>query len=385
MLPWLPAALVAGPALLAFALTILNLAFWRRPRVRPARKACTPVQLSVCIPARNEEQSIERCVRAALASGAHEIVVFDDGSSDATAERVKNLQHYDARVHLVRGDGRLPAGWVGKPHACARLAEAASGDVLVFVDADVVLAAGALVGLQAAAERAQAGLITAVPRQEMASFFERLVLPFLHVTYLSWLFLPLVTISRDPRFAAANGQIVWITRDALEEIGGFAAVRADIVDDMALVRAAKRAGVRTAFVDGFCLARCRMYRCAGDVVRGFSKNLHEGVGSTRAVVLVVILYIWSFVLPPTLLIGAPLFGAWGSMAVVGGAVGSVAALLQRLLLCVRFRQSVVSAILFPVGALCLVGIAINSVVWARQQRIAWKDRIYPGMDKRVTS
>ena len=212
-----------------------------------------------------------------------------------------------------------------------------------------------------------------MPRQELGSWCERLVLPLLHLTYVAWLPLPLIWRARDPRFLAANGQLLWTTPRALARIGGFHAVHAELVDDVALCRTAKRAGLRVLFADGFALARCRMYRSAREVVAGFSKNLHEGVGGTLGVLGVVALYACAFVLP------------WCALGTTVGVVGAGAGLVLRLVLAARFRQPVWSALLHPVGVLVLCGIALNSVRWSISGTIRWKGRVYAARATRVTS
>ncbi|MEZ4235954.1 MAG: glycosyltransferase [Myxococcota bacterium] len=282
--------LAAVPAL-PLAVTLLNLATWRAP----AAGGAVP-RVSALVPARDEAATIEACVRALLAEPVAEVLVYDDGSTDDTASRVAALAAADPRVRLLSGVP-LPAGWVGKPHACHRLAEAATGEVLLFVDADTRLLPGALARLCAD----DADLVTVFPGQRIGSLGEGLVVPLLHLTYLSWLPLALVRRTRDPRVLAANGQVLRVTRAAYDRVGGFAAVRDQIVDDMALCRAAKAAGLRVAFVPGEELATCRMYASAGEAWRGFSKNLYPGLGSPLLALVVAGLYTACFVAPWVLL------------------------------------------------------------------------------------
>ncbi len=346
------------------ALVLLNLLTWPRD----AGLVDIAARVSIAVPARDEEGGVEACVRAAVdVVGAVEVVVVDDGSSDGTAGILQRLSGELPRLRVVRNDAPLPAGWVGKPRACARLVDEAKGDAVLFVDADVQLAPDALRRLWALKERYGADLVTAVPRQETGTFFERLVVPLLHQTYMSWLPLPLIWRSGDPRFLAANGQIMLVEKSALARVGGFAAIRGEIVDDMALCRAAKRAGLRVLFVDGDSLGRCRMYRSTTEVVRGFSKNIHAGVGSVAGVVVAVALYLMAFVVPVVAAVVAP------GVATVVAAVAAVAA---RAVVWVRFRQPLVALLLFPVSVIVLAVIALNSLRWTWRGRIEWKGRSY---------
>lgn len=367
LLPWL----LPLPALLALSLSTLNLLVW--PRGRPGGGRLSSV--SVCIPARNEAVSIEACVTAALALGADEVIVLDDGSTDDTPAILARLSTGRADLRVVRLDAALPEGWVGKVRACWVLASLAHSEHLLFIDADVVVEPDALQRFADLRTRYAADVITAVPRQVTVGFVEKLVLPLLHLTYTSWLPLPLIWRTRDPRFLAANGQLLFMSRAALDDVGGFKSVRAEIVDDMALCRVMKRAGKRVVFADGDLLGRCRMYRSPRAVIDGFSKNLYEGLGSLVGLVGVVGWYAWAFVIP---LLCLP-FAALQVPAVVG----VVAALALRLMHAWRHHSSVLSAVFNPVGVCVLLAIAVRSWWWSRRGTIQWAGRIYPARNKRA--
>ena len=231
--------LFAGLALMALAVTLVNLLTWPRG----VAKATDAARWSVLIPARNEEQTIEASIRSVFGAMAEvgEVVVCDDHSTDKTPEILAALQREFPRLRVIAGRP-LPAGLVGKPHACMQLGDASTGERLFFLDADVRLEPSAFERLEGLFAQYGASVVTAVPRQETASLLERLVLPMLHLTYASWLPNALVYASKDVRFLAANGQVLAIERSAYEAIGGYAAVKHEVVDDMALCRRAKEQG-----------------------------------------------------------------------------------------------------------------------------------------------
>lgn len=192
------AALLAVPALLVFGLTAFNAVFWTRGRPLPQATDAAPGGLSVLIPARNEVATIERCVRAADAARGPvtEIVVYDDDSTDGTAEVLNRLQAEVPRLRVVRGDA-LPAGWVGKPYALQRLSDEACTDLLLNVDADVTLREDGVLRMLSLLGRPDevpgglgAAVVTAVPHQRTGSFAERLMIPLLHLSYVAWLPMP---------------------------------------------------------------------------------------------------------------------------------------------------------------------------------------------------
>jgi chlorobactene glucosyltransferase len=370
--------LLAAPPLTLLAVVLLNLRFW--PRGRPDGRI--PGRVSVLIPARNEAANIERCVRSVLRSTylPDEVIVYDDGSTDATPQILVDLAAADPRVRVLTG-GSLPSGWVGKPHACHRLAEAASGNVLVFVDADTLVRPDGLARLGSVLADYTADVVTVGVRQVTRSFAERLIIPLLHLSYVAWLLLPLVWRTRDPRLLVASGQVIAVRRAAYRALGGWAAVRGEVVDDMAFCRAAKTAGLRVVFADGHHIATSRMYRNFRQVWEGFSKNLYEGVGGRPAgLAAVLALHAWVFLLPYAALLAA-LLGT-GTL-LLPALLGVGANLLVRTAIALRFGQPPEGVVLHPLAIVVLLALALNSLRWARRGEIRWRGRVYAARESRI--
>lgn len=367
---------LASPTLVAATNTVINALTWTRGRVTGDLS-----DVSVCIPARDEEDTLEAVVRAALDSDPMEVVVCDDNSTDATPKILRTLQTRDPRLRILNAPP-LPAGWVGKVRACHLLSQAARGSTLVFVDADTQVRPGGLQRMVHLLTSHSASVVTAVPRQVVGSWMERLVVPLLHVTYVSWLPLALVWASNNSWFVAANGQIVAVHRDALADIGGFEAIKDQLVDDMALCKRAKDHGHRVVFADGHHMADCRMYSSASEVWQGFSKNIFEGIGeSVLALVAISSLYILAFVAP----YGVAIASVWVPELRVFAATILGVTLACRIALAIRHRHPVSSVVTHPIGALVLIAIAFNSMRWSRNGTIQWAGRTYPRLSSRDTS
>jgi chlorobactene glucosyltransferase len=226
-----------------------------------------------------------------------------------------------------------------------------------------------------------ADLVTAVPRQRTDSFVERLMIPLLHLSYVAWLPMPLIYRTRDARVLAANGQLLLVRRSALEAVGGWARVRAALVDDMALCRAVKESGRRVVFADGDQMAECRMYSDADSLWRGFAKNFYEGIGGhPLAMIAVMWLHLMFFVAPYLALPLAAGFGAGGLAA--AAAVGVGANVILRLIMARRYGHSLLSVLLHPVAVLLMMGVLLESFRWSRRGEIRWRGRSYAARAER---
>ena len=213
-----------------------------------------------------------------LADQPLEIIVLDDHSEDRTAAYVQSFaERSDSVVRLLQGKP-LPEGWMGKSHACAQLAAAASGRWLLFMDADVRLGPQALAAAARGASRQGAGLISGFPRQETGTWMEKLVVSMMMFTILCHLPLRLISRSRDPNFAAANGAFILIEQGSYLAIGGHAAVRESLLDDMELIRFAKRVRPAGAASQNRSSSADEDVSERGRGMSGYRTNLFPGLG-----------------------------------------------------------------------------------------------------------
>lgn len=367
----------------------LNAARWLRrpagtagtgpPDPTVARHAATPHRepVAVLLPLRDEADRVTPCLRALLAQRdvpELEIVVLDDGSTDGTAEVVRRVVGADPRVRLVTGVPP-PPGWLGKPYACHRLAELAgpAATVLVFVDADTVLAPHAVAAAVTTLRAASATLLSPYPRIVAGSAGERLVQPLLQWLWLT--FLPLRLMERSPRpsLAAAGGQFLVVDRAGYRRAGGHAAVRDRVLEDIALARAVKRAGGRIALADGSTLAECRMYRSWRELRDGYGKSLWAAFGPPPAATAVVSFLLLLYVVPPLLAVGAAVAGATATALAASAAylLGVAGRLVSARATGGRVWPDVLA---HPLSVALLGWLTLRSYHLRRRGRLSWRGR-----------
>lgn len=340
------------------------------PRLEDAGEPAHLPAVSVMVPARDEAENLRRTLPLLLASDyPHlEVLVLDDRSTDGTAEVAEALGGGDRRLRVLRGTDP-PPGWVGKNWACHQLSEAATGNVLVFCDADVEAAPAAVRRTLAMMQTHRAGALTAIPRQRLDGWMQAAVVPVIvQLPVLSMLPLRLIPILRSPSLSMANGQWLAFSRAAYDVVGGHQGVRDEVLEDVALGRLAKAYGERLVVCAAPSLLAVRMYSGVAAMREGFRKNLYPLLGGRRgsfaaALALLSIAWIYPF---------------------IGALRGTTAALLPlALLAAVRiagallFRQGWRTVVLHPAGALLSMVLAVESWIGHERGRVRWKGRALP--------
>ena len=369
------------PVLTIFALLcalVPAVLFFRNLRLyTPPPNDVVVESVSILIPARNEQRSIESCVRAALASENVdlEIIVLDDHSEDQTAAIVRAVAQTDPRIALATAPP-VPAGWCGKQFACFVLAGLATKSLLCFLDADVRLQPDGLARMIAALRRSGASLISGFPRQITVTPLEQLLLPLMHFLLLGFLPLDRMRKYRNPAFGAGCGQLFVADGEAYRRLGGHAAISVSRHDGLTLPRAFRRAGFRTDLCDATTFASCRMYQSAREVLTGLLKNATEGLAAPKNIVpfslvlalgqiapVILLFYIRSHRVSTALLIA--IFTA------------TAASSLPRIIAVFRFRQPLLAALLHPLAILILIGIQWLAVFGKLLHvPVHWKGRSY---------
>ncbi|HYA70375.1 MAG TPA: glycosyltransferase family 2 protein [Thermoplasmata archaeon] len=345
-------------------------------RLEPAPPSPTPEALprvSVVIAARNEELDLPATLDSLLAQDYpnFEILVVEDQSTDRTGEVI------DARAPRVRrvNPPPLPEGWVGKSWACWNGAAAATGEWILFMDADVRLHPTAVRTVVEWAQRERADLATIAPKVEMRSFWERLVLPFYMQIVLTYFRTPHVNRPRS-KTAMANGQF-WLTpRSVYYELGGHQAIRSIVLEDIAIARRYRAAGrvLRVAWTPR--LAETRMYRSRHEMFEGLLKNVHGTEFSAARMIAQIAGLVGLFLLPLGLL---PLGLAVGSLPLSSmGAFLYVALFGKHFVFARAVGSPAVYGLLYPIAVGFYVVLLATSLGRGLLGKpVTWKGRGYP--------
>lgn len=381
-LPW-----IASP--------IVTIARMRRSRTLEEESPDPPdgaPKASVIIPARNEARNIAECVRAVLLSSypSLEVIVVDDHSTDGTGDIARDIESIDSRVRVLSNPD-LPPDWFGKQWACYNGARTATGEILIFVDADARVAPDLITRSVNGMLRTSADLYSVIGRQEMHTFWERMIQPQIF-TVLATRYggTDFVNGSRHAYDKIANGQYLMMGRAAYDELGGHAMVRTYVAEDLMLAQKFFAAGRKTELVLGWHQLATRMYISWSEIIQGWRKNVYAGGREAmpggrigQALFPLMLLAPPLMQLIPVLVLVAGFLGLVGAAATLWAGIVTTAMLLWWAFTYVVNKQGVWYALLFPVGASVMFYIMVTAV--AHGSSVAWKGRQYTSGHPKVAS
>lgn len=386
MLPFILAACLGS-----FILLLIARDAWRIRRLPAldddARPRVTP-HISVIIPARNEEANIARCLDGALDQRypSYEVIVVDDGSTDATPRILREYTaRFAGRLRVISGRP-LPPGWVGKCNACLHGAHHAGGEWLLFLDADTAPQPALLGALMAFVERNRLDVASVLPFNELVTWSERLVLPVFYQFALTAF--PLqknLSVEAPANTVIANGQCLIVKSSAYWSVGGHEAVKDKVLEDIEFAQALRRAGYRVGLATAFGQLRVRMYHDLGEVAQGLGKHAAAGRRASGWRAFWAVLRMSLTLLAPWPLLAFCLAQTiaqpnvpytWPALVV---AVLAVLAVLG--FWAVRYRRWYDlpgwTALLAPAGWLIYLAIVVRGTLQVFFRRgVTWKERVY---------
>lgn len=348
------------------------------PRIEPVSEplAAYPF-VSVCVPARDEERDIEACLTSLLNQDYpnFEVIVVDDNSTDNTPVIIGSLQKRYPNLVVLQGT-ELPSDWYGKPFALHQAQLQAQGELLLFTDADPVFQPFALTTAVDLMQKHQLDMLSLLPGAEFGSFWEGVVQPVVFA------FIAALTRFRkvnDPESPAAMGigAFLLLQRAVYDRVGGHESLKQAILEDVGMARQVKQAGAKIMIAGGKKIYAIRMYHSLREIWTGWRKNLFLAMKKSIFKSFYYILCVLGFAFTPWLLAGVSLWVGAGlaEHALALAALGLV--LMTSLSLCHELNLGKRYALLFPLGALVLAAIMINSMVHVLFRGGAeWRGRTY---------
>lgn len=344
-------------------------------------------KISVCIPARNEENNISELLESLIVQkyDHFEIHVLDDHSDDQTAAIVETYVRNSPELITLHSGKPKPDGWLGKPWACSQLSNLATGKILLFLDADTALQDETLQRIVNSFEKYKLDMCTVWPRQILGTAMENIVLPLVYYALVT--LLPAIYVYRDPKwlpkpfrkkmrpaFSAANGQCIAITREAYERIGGHEAVKNEIVEDVELAKIVKRNGFTLRMFNGVDSVSCRMYRSAAEMFSGLRKNFFAGFNySLIKFTIAALVHFIVFIVPFAGFVHSLFSG--NAVILFLSAISVFIILLHRLWISNWFAWNPLYAFTHPIGVAWFQYLGIVKVIdHVFQRKSDWKGR-----------
>jgi glycosyltransferase involved in cell wall biosynthesis len=342
-----------------------------------------PPLVSVVIPARNEARNIQQCVRSVLTANYpnFEVIVVDDHSTDGTGDLARAIAARDARVHVIQNPD-LPDGWFGKQWACQNGAAASRGELICFADADTTQSSDLITRSVNAIQRRGADLFSVAGKQEVGTFWERLIQPMIFSIMLAR-YGGTESVTNSPRVSdkIANGQCLFVRREVYDSFGGHGLVKSHVADDMMMAQRFFARGKKVVLMEGVDQLSTRMYTSLSELVHGWGKNVFAGGRDS------VPLGILGQIFFPFLLLLAPLISLVPPVVLLASivivmppgvdlwaAISTVALLVWWAFVYRELDESPLYALLTPLGAAVLFYIFLRAVL--RGRRVAWKGREY---------
>ena len=320
--------------------------------------------ISVLIPARNEEANIGALLQSLceMKNARLEILVCDDESTDRTSAIVSEFSKKNPAIKLLKSAG-LPAGWLGKNHACYQLAQHAAGAYYLFIDADVKLQGTVITDTVSYLKKYRLGLLSIFPTQIMKTFGEKITVPVMNYILLTLLPLIFVRISPFSSHSAANGQFMLFDAGVYKKFEPHQHFKSSSVEDISISRFFKKNKTKIACITGEKRVECRMYTSYEAAINGFSKNIFMFFGNNPVLAFVF----WTL---STLGFVPVIIWKWQFFPVY-----ILAVLLIQLIYSAAGRQNPLTNIaFFPLQLGFLLQVMVKSLSLKKQKQSTWKGR-----------
>ena len=332
--------------------------------------------VSILIPARNEEENIEKCIISLLEQvyPHKEIIVLNDQSTDQTLDRLNKIQNKYPELKIVDGKP-LPKGWLGKNWACHQLFTASQGDVILYTDADTDHQKTMLINAISTMLHEKADMLTALVRLDIHSFGEGLIVPFMYWSLLTFFPLRFSSYFKIKDLSASVGQLMIFKRNAFLQIGGYEAIKDNIVDDFQLGRNILQHRLRLHLSDATEEISCRMYSNLCNAINGFTKNFFPLFNCKVPLFLFVFFYLLLVYIEPLFVLIFKIFSSsLDFISYLPLILCILFSILQQSLVYWRIKIPVYFSFFYPLNIIIAVYTAFRSLAGYATKSVEWKDR-----------
>ena len=333
--------------------------------------------MSILVPARNEALNIASCVDSLLAQDYpdFEVIVLNDNSTDDTSRILAGLVQTDPRLRVLKG-APLPDGWLGKHWACHQLDRAAKGELILFTDADTRHTPYMLRASVSALIAEHADILTAFPHEQIVTWGERLLVPIIGWGIFTFVPIRLVQKMRWPALSVTLGQFMLFRRIAYDAVGGYAAVKSEVIDDICLGRLIISTGGEWRLLNGSRHVSCRMYRSFWEAVNGFSKSMFA-VFDYRILPYILgwLIVGLAFIEPAVALVSRWLRYPLTSLPLNYATLAVIISVVLFMLAYRRFQFPAYLVFYYPLSLALFIAVIVRSLFQTARGTAPWKDRV----------
>jgi len=329
--------------------------------------------LSILIPARNEEKNIENCINSVIETNNNytEILVYDDHSTDSTADVIKKISQSNKKVKIAK-TLKLEKGWTGKSFACYQLAKQSSSEWIIFIDADTTVMKD-LSQFISYSEENNLSMLSAWPKIEMKSITEKIFMPLLNFIVFTTCPMLIARKINSDNLGLAHGACILFQKETYMKLGGHNLVKNDLFEDTRLARIFRQKGKKTYCINGSKIISVNMYDSFSSIWNGFKKNYYPSFTKDSSFFFFQSIFIISYFVAPLIYTTSIILNLNKILGIVLLAINFVPIILINL----KFKYNFLSTFTQPVGILAMFILGIDS--WKNMKfgkGLAWKDRIY---------
>lgn len=353
-----------------FLVSIINCFVLRKPEKHSFKKL---PKVSILVPARDEEEKIENCIKSLLMQDYpdFEVIVLDDNSTDRTLEILKTIK--EDKLLIVNGDGNPPEGWTGKNWACFQLSQKASGEIMIFTDADTYFEKNAITSVVQDFKKNKLEFASGILKEETLTFGEKITVPFIGFSIFSIFPIFLAFITNYLYFLMfANGQFMIFDKESYKKINGHEAVKGKIVEDIELSKLAKKQGLKTAMYNLSDIVSCRMYTNFKEAFFGLSKSYFPLFG--MRLIPSIFVWIWVLVLSFSPFYVLAFYRSFHMKMFAGFSI--IETLLIWFIVAVKFKLPKETPLYYPIISLSNSIIGFSSIFMFLTGKSSWKGRTF---------